>query len=491
MPTVDEQREHDAQVLHKFGYAQELFREMGGFSNFAIAFSIISILTGVISLYGYGVSLIGAACFWTWPVVVIFQLFNAMAMGEIASSFPLAGGVYPWAKLLGNVYWGWFAGWISMIGWWACLVGADFGVASFVCGSGWFGLTTNTWWIVGICCALLIIQMFMNIYGITIVTFFNNLSVWLHIAGCVFLCAVMLTIGRAHPFSYINNTGSAGPFFSHGWWLAFVPAILMSAWTINGMDSCADVSEETTDPQRKVPWGMVLAVIMSAIVGAAVIIALDVALPPLAELTKAMATTPGAVYIIQKVMPGFMSMLMLAIIIVAMFSCGLASMTVLQRMMYALARDNIMPFSKQLRYVHPQYRTPYNATIWGTICSMALTVGVGLLPVITSVSTIGFNLSYLFVIAIAIAARVSGKWSEQGPWNLGKYGLFIFGGLGILYNAFVCVAVVLPPNLETLWVFLALMVVLAVIYICGVNKELGRQNGAAKAAMGSAGKLSA
>jgi hypothetical protein len=93
------QLKHDTTVLNKPGYAQELFREMGWFSNCASAFSTISILTGLIQLYGYGVALFGGAVFWTWVLVGVFQLFNALSMGEIASSFPLAGGVYPWAPI--------------------------------------------------------------------------------------------------------------------------------------------------------------------------------------------------------------------------------------------------------------------------------------------------------------------------------------------------------------------------------------------------------
>ncbi len=467
---------HDTMVLNKLGYAQELFREMGWFSNFAIAFSTISILTGLIQLYGYGVALVGGAVFWTWVLVGVFQLFNAMSMGEIASSFPLAGGVYAWARRLGNPHWGWFAGWINLVGWWASLVGIEFGLGTFICGSGWFGLTMNTSAIVLVTCALLFIHMIMNIYGIKVVAWFNDFSVWAIIVGSIFLFAALLILGHAHPISIINDTAGHGGFLTHSFWIAFLPAILMSAWTLNSMDAAANVSEETHDPQHRVPWGLTLSVIVSFVVGGLVLIGLDVALPPMAELAKAMQTTTAVVYIIQKVIHGYLGVLMMAVIVLAQFACGLATMTVYQRIIFALARDKNLPFSAQLRYVRPKYGTPYGATIVGTIFAMALTAGVAALPIITSVSTIGLNASYGMVIAIAIWARFKGKWAS-GPWNLGKYGLFIIGGLAILYNIFVCIVVVLPPNLETLEIFIGVLVFLAFCYIFSMHKELDRQGG--------------
>jgi amino acid transporter len=189
-----------------------------------------------------------------------------------------------------------------------------------------------------------------------------------------------------------------------------------------------------------------------------------------------MQTTTAAIYIIQKVIHGYLGVLMLAVIVLAQFACGLATMTVYQRIIFALARDKNLPFSAQFRYDRPKYGTPYGATIVGTLFAMALTACVATLPIITSVSTIGLNASYGMVIALAIWARLKGKWAS-GPWNLGKYGLFIIGGLAILYNIFVCIAVVLPPNLETLEIFIGVLAVLSFYYIFFMRRELDRQRG--------------
>ena len=113
-PTRDELIQQDIQDLHRLGYAQQLFREMGGFSNFAISFSIISILTGAVLLYGYGLKFGGPMVNSIgWPVVSLFTLCVAASMAELASSYPTAGGLYFWAFRLGGRTWAWTTAWLK------------------------------------------------------------------------------------------------------------------------------------------------------------------------------------------------------------------------------------------------------------------------------------------------------------------------------------------------------------------------------------------
>ncbi|TAL07656.1 MAG: amino acid permease, partial [Chloroflexota bacterium] len=109
--------QQDIKDLHSLGYAQELFRTMGGFSNFAISFSIISILTGAVILYDYGLAWAGtAAVLIGWPLVTVFVLTIAASMAEIASAYPTAGGLYYWASKMKNKNWGWWTAWFNLIG---------------------------------------------------------------------------------------------------------------------------------------------------------------------------------------------------------------------------------------------------------------------------------------------------------------------------------------------------------------------------------------
>jgi amino acid transporter len=470
----ESQKQRDAEHLAKFGYKQELLREMGGFSNFAISFSIISILTGLISMFGYGVNLVGGAVYWTWVVVAFFQLFNAMSMGEIASRFPLAGGIYQWARHLGNPHLGWWVGWINLIAWWAVTVAIDFSLGTLLAGSGWFGLQMDTTTIVSLTIAIMTIHMIMNIYGIKLVLWFNDFSVWVHMFGTIMLLTLLLLWGKAHPISYIFSTdtpaGDVGTLSSPGFWVAFLPAILMSAWTLTAFDASADVSEETEDPQHHVPWGMVIAVVASFIFGSFVLFGLILALPAMDQIPKIMETTSLATYIIQNVMGSTWGVIMLAIIAMAQFACGLSSMTVYQRVIFSLARDGNLPFSNQLKKVNKK-GAPYVATVVGTLCMAVLTIWASVLATITSIATLGFYFGYFIVIIIAVRARLNGSWTDLGPWNLGKHGIWI-AVVAILWNLYISISVVLPPNFITFKIFGAIMVVLAIYYFGFMRKKL-------------------
>src|SRR5713101_3476224 len=123
----------DQEVLHQFGYAQQLLRDMGGFSNFAISFSIISILTGAVTLYGVGLNAGGPVVMGIgWPLVTFFVLFVAAAMAELASAIPTSGALYHWASLLGGPGWGWLTAWLNLIGLVAAIAGIDYGCAQFM-----------------------------------------------------------------------------------------------------------------------------------------------------------------------------------------------------------------------------------------------------------------------------------------------------------------------------------------------------------------------
>jgi len=491
------QQASDAEVLEKFGYKQELLRQMGGFSNFAISFSIISILTGLISMFGYGVSLVGGLAYFTWVVVAFFQLFNAISMGEMASSFPLAGGLYPWARHLASPRVGWWVGWINMIAWWAVSVAIDFSLGTLLAGSGWFGLKYNTPTMVILTLVIMAIQMVMNIFGIKVVSWFNNFSVWVHMIGTVALLTLLLVMGNAHPFSQftgvvpvvdangaatgaLNNISSSFGTFM----VAFLPAILMSAWTLTAFDASADVSEETKDPQHTVPWGMVIAVVASFIFGSLVLLGLIGNLPADRTLIPGIMQEQGlATWIIQHVLGSALGVVMLAVIALAQFACGLSSMTVFHRVIFSLSRDDNLPFSASLKKVANKGSNkgaPYMASIVGTTAMALLTVlamvletvsGKPVLSTVTSIATVGFYFGYFIVIVLGIRARLTRRWAERGPWNVGKAFMPI-AVIAILFNLYISIAVCTGPNAATGYIFVVLMAILAVYFFGFRYKKL-------------------
>ena len=192
----------DIKRLHAMGYAQELFRAMGGFSNFAISFTIISVLSGCLTLFYTGITTSGfAAGSIGWPIVTVFVVIIALGMAELASAFPTAGGLYYWASKLGGPGWGWFTGWFNLIGQVAVTAGIDYGLAVSidVLLNAWFPKFPATlgtifsinpatqWTTLAIYAVVLVLHACLNIFGVRIVAFLNDVSVWWHIGGVILI----------------------------------------------------------------------------------------------------------------------------------------------------------------------------------------------------------------------------------------------------------------------------------------------------------------
>src|SRR6476659_7454336 len=293
--TREDKIKQDVSDLHRLGYAQELFRSMGGFSNFAISFSIISILTGAVILYDYGLAWGGtSAVLLGWPLVTVFVLLIAASMGEIASAYPTAGGLYYWASKMKNKNWGWWTAWLNLIGQFAIVAGIDYAAAGFINATIVDRITGGTFNTVlfspingqlvtmGV---ILLIPLRLNIARSNLVSLLNHVSVWWHIvvlAAVVVLIYVTgkpdqsgLTFGAIQPQdvagSWDNNLGfihpSYGAAITYPVFLAFLFSLLQANWTYTGYDASAHVAEETVGARMASAWGVFLSVAVSAVVG--------------------------------------------------------------------------------------------------------------------------------------------------------------------------------------------------------------------------------
>src|SRR5438876_7102227 len=195
MPTRQQLLEQDARDLARLGYSQQLFREMGGFSNFAISFSIISIITGAVLLYGYGLKFAGPIVNTLgWPLVSVLTLCVAASMAELASAYPTAGGLYFWAFRLGGRTWAWVTAWLNMIGQVTITAGIDVAAATYLIGAATriagvpadvpvavFGTATSWSFQLVVMVLIMIPQVVINIAGIRLTARLNDLSVWWHV----------------------------------------------------------------------------------------------------------------------------------------------------------------------------------------------------------------------------------------------------------------------------------------------------------------------
>src|SRR6266511_1397834 len=209
----DEVLRRDAEDLARLGYAQQLFREMGGFSNFAVSFSIISVLTGAVLLYGYGLKLAGPIVNTVgWPVVSVFTLAIAASMAELASAYPTAGGLYFWAFRLGGRGWAWTTAWLNMVGQVTITAGINVAAAIYLIGAAVrvFGSLTSWSFQLFVMALLMVPQAVVNIFGVKLTARLNDLSVYWHIAGGAVIVLLLVLFGRYHNdiaflFRFVNT----------------------------------------------------------------------------------------------------------------------------------------------------------------------------------------------------------------------------------------------------------------------------------------------
>jgi amino acid permease (GABA permease) len=444
----------DEQRLHELGYAQELMRRMSGFSNFAVSFTIISILSGCLTLFYFGMEEGGPAIIvWGWPIVGIFTLLVGLSMAEVCSSFPTAGGLYYWAAKLSPRHgpvWSWFTGYFNFLGQVAITAGIDFGAALFInfLFSLWFNFSVTTHWhtIVIYACVLLLHGL-LNQFGIRLVALLNNVSVWWHITGVLLIVAVMifgLKAGAHHDsakyvFTDLENLSG----FHIGWWYILPVGLLMAQYTFTGYDASAHMTEETHNAARSGPRGIVMSILVSLIAGWVLVIGITFAIQKGNYLGEATATVaPGQIWIDAIGRTG--AELLLLVAIGAQLFCGMSSVTANSRMIYAFSRDGALPGSRIWHVVNKRTRTPTNA-IW-LAAGGALILGLPYLwntaayGAVTAIATIGLYVAY---VAPTFLRLRQGSSFKRGPWHLGRYS-YVIGWTAVVWVVFIFFLFMLP-----------------------------------------------
>ena len=468
----------DTDRLHQLGYAQELNRSMSKFSNFAISFTIISILSGCLTLYGYGLAHGGPPkMIWGWVLVGGLVMFAGLSMAEICSAFPTAGGLYYWAAKLApgksGPIWSWFAGWFNLLGQVAVTAGITFG-----CGYSLAAflqlLTSQTYWtssghVVAITGALLFAQGVINTFGVNIVSLFNRISVWWHLLGVGVIVLLLFIAPSSH-----EHQSASFIFGSKGWhafggmsgfsapFYVFLLGLLVAQYTFTGYDASAHVTEETHNAAISGPKGIVTSIWVSWAAGFVLLVGVAAAIPHIFPFTlggikyTGYASIPfsytgaggaaGApwVLIFEHATGRVLGECLILVVIVAQFLCGIASITANSRMIYAFSRDGAIPFSDYWHKVSKRTHVPVHSAWFGAVGAFILAASAMKSSVayfaITSIAVIGLYVAYLIPVFLR---RINPSAFVPGPWKLGKWGPFI-GWVAIIWVAFICILFSLP-----------------------------------------------
>jgi amino acid permease (GABA permease) len=445
------------------GYAQELLRRMSGFSNFAVSFTIISILSGCLTLYYLGMTNGGPAVItWGWPFVGIMVTIVGLAMAEVCSSYPTAGGLYYWSAKLGGkngAAWSWFTGWFNLLGQVAITAGIDFGLAFFV---NYFVSMFIPQWpsplnaatdinsrltIIGVYAVVLFVHGLINTFGVTLVALLNDISVWWHIAGVVIIVGVLFLFSKYHQSpsyvftKFVNLTGFS---FSGASIYVFLTGLLLAQYTFTGYDASAHMTEETRNAATAGPRGIVFSIIVSLVAGWLLLIGVTQAINDADYATAAAAAGAApAVIFIDAIGKGGAAFLLL-IVIGAQFYCGMSSVTANSRMIYAFSRDGAVPGSEFWHRINKRTRTPTNSIWFAAVAAFILGLPYLWNPTayfaVTSIAVIGLYIAYGIPILLRLLA---GEKFQRGPWHLRQWSRPV-GIIAVIWIVFISILFVLP-----------------------------------------------
>ena len=435
--------------LARFGYKQELHRRVGSFASFAAGFSFVSILTTVFQLFFLGYGFGGAAFFWTWPVVFAGQMLVALNFSTLAARFPISGAIYQWSSRLAGATFGWFTGWIMIIGQILTVAAAAIALQA-VLPSIWGGFqvvggslanssptsTTGAQNALLLGCVLLVITTTINVIGVRLMSVVNSSGVVLEILGVIAIVITLFAHAKRSPAVLIHTTGAAPTPGSPYIW-AWLASGLMASYVMVGFDSAGELSEETHAPRRITPRTIIRALAVSGVGGALLLISALMAAP---SLTDGNLATVGLPYVLTSVMGPVAGRIMLVDVTIAICVCTLACQTSGSRMMYSMARQQALPFHGSLARVNARTGTPIiTSIVVGVLAALVLVVNFNDSAAFTALSSLCIAMLYiaylgvtgpLLVHRIRAARGIPSAATAEGTDETGKP-LFSLGKWGI------------------------------------------------------------
>ncbi|MGW1259130.1 amino acid permease [Streptomyces sp. NPDC002513] len=449
----------DSNDLARFGYRQELERVLGPVSSFAASFSYLSVLTGVFQLFGLGFAAGGPAFVWTWPLVFLGQLTVALCFAEVAGQFPLAGSVYQWSRHLARPFTSWLSGWIMAAG--AVVTAAAVALAYQVvlpqisvafqflgsrADAGMTGTPGGARNAIVLALGLVVFSTVVNLCGVRLMAKINNFGVVVELVAVALLIALLALHIRRGP-QIVLQTHGTGAGHSLGYAGAFLVASLASAYVFYGFDTAGALAEETRHPRQQAPRAILRAITTAFVAGGLLMLA---ALMAVGDVHAQELGSLGMPYLVKSTLGTGLGDVFLVCVAIAVTACCLAVQTAASRLLFSMARDGRLPFSRAIARVAPRSKTPVMPTFLICLLTVALlVVNLGnrhLFATLTSVGVVLFYLTYLLVTGPMLVRRLRGTWpsADHGPYfSLGRWGLAV-NLLAVLYGAAMTVNMAWP-----------------------------------------------
>ena len=447
-------------------------RVLRRFALFAVAFSIVSITTGIFLNYSYGITQMGPAAVWLWPVATVGQLFVVLVLAELAGHVPLAGANYQWAARLVDARFGYVVGALGIL----------YGAVGLP-GIALLGLAPLTATVLGldagdgrllvfIAVLALVVAYLINIVRVQLAARVNNVAVFAEIIGTVVLSVVVFFAwvrgGAPHGLGFLFTVSTDQPLAS-----AIVGGALIGVFTLVGFEAAADMAEEAIDARRAVPRAMIASLVVSGVLGMVALVGFTAAIPDLAQIQS----SPVPLAAIAEYWLGpVLTRVFLAVVVFSMFALIVVAAASNSRLIFAMARDGMLPLSGWLRRINPRTGTPVPALVGSlVVCLVLLAYGTldgDAFGVLVGATALVPYLVYLLTLVGYLARRRAIVDHTEGGFRLGAAAMPV-AGLALVWLLVVVAALTLPDAFRGAdYVVLGALVLIGLWYLVALRRRL-------------------
>ena len=428
------QHASDAEHLASLGYKSEFKRDMTLWQNFSLGFTYLSPVVGVYSLFALALAAGGPPMFWWIAICGIGQFLVALVFSEIVSQYPIAGGVYPWARRLWGKGYAWMTGWVYGFALIATIASVTYGAGPFI--AGFLGMESSQNLTITLAIALILIVTAINFGGTKLlgrVAFFGFVA---ELVGALIVGGVLLTTHREQSFGVIFDTSSitAG---GTSYTTAFMGAALIGLYLYYGFEACGDVAEEVANPGIVIPRAMRMTLYIGGAASLFITYALILSVADIGAVISGENADPIGQSLNEAFGTGGSRAIML-IVVVSFFSCALSLQAAASRLIYSYARDGMIFAQKSLSKMNPNTGMAPTALITAAALPIIFVLTDLVLPGgifrLVAFASVGIYIAFQMVVLAALRARMNG-WTPAGKWTMGGAGMLV-NILALAYGLF-------------------------------------------------------
>jgi amino acid transporter len=415
--------EDDVQHLHALGYQSEFKRDMSPWANFSLGFTYLSPVVGVYTLFAYALATGGPPMLWSFLIVGVGQLLVALTFSEIVAQFPVAGGVYPWARRLWGRRYAWMTGWVYLVALLVTIASVVYGAGPFIAAAFGFDATVNT--TIACALALLALATAINFMGTKVLAKAAIIGFTAEIIGALVVGGWLLTAHRHHNLDVLFNSFGAGGDGNYMW--AFAAAALIGVYQYYGFEACGDVAEEVPNPGRLIPKAMRRTIYIGGAAATFVCLALVLSVADIPAVISGANTDPVSTVLNEAFGP-IGAKVILFVVLISFLSCAMSLQAAASRLAYSYGRDGMIMGSSLLKKFSATRHVPPYALVLAAIVPAVIVIGskvsTDAITKIISFAAFGIYLGFQMVVLAALRARLKG-WVPSGKYQLGKWGLAV------------------------------------------------------------------